>query len=162
MRKQRIRHRLMEVQLTNLMDILTIILVFLLKSLVFLQLVTVDTTLPVFNNTPPEVTQEEENKDEKPKLGLSIVINSDGFVIAGQGGVLGTDGSTPSIAKNINGEYDYNALSTKLLEIKTQYPDEWSVILVPDPNINFDTIIKTMDASRENVAMDLNNQPILK
>jgi biopolymer transport protein ExbD len=49
-------------------------------------------------------------------------------------------------------DYKWEELTKKLTEIKTVYPDESdaNVILVPDNQVKYEVLVKTMDASRDN------------
>lgn len=43
--------------------------------------------------------------------------------------------------------YDYDGLTTELVIAKDRHPDEPRVILVPDPSIPYEVLVRTMDAS---------------
>ena len=135
--------------LTPLLDFVVAVIPVLLLSVNFLEYVVLDTSLPIYSDDPNVETAA---KDKQPKLGLSVAITEEGFVIAGQGGVLNADGKGTLIRKTIGGTYDYLELSNKLLEIKNSYPDEWSVIIIPEGTTKFEDIIATMDASRERLS----------
>jgi len=47
-------------------------------------------------------------------------------------------------------DYDYEALTKKLVGIKEQYQDEENMIINPEGDIRFGTIVKVMDAGRKN------------
>jgi biopolymer transport protein TolR len=143
------------IQITSMIDMLTILIAYLLVSVsvASVNLALLDANLPAFSNQQEQ--QQEEKKDEKPKLGLTVVITEQGFVLGGQGGLLGSEGETPSIPKLANGKYDYEVLGVKLYEIKQKFPDEWSVILVPSQDTVYDVVIQTMDALREYIVIDV-------
>lgn len=142
------------IQITSMIDMLTILIAYLLVSLsvASVNLALLDANLPAFANQADQ--EKEEKKEEKPKLGLTVVVTDQGFVLGGQGGLLGSEGETPSIPKLSNGKYDFETLSQKLYDIKIKFPDEWSVILVPASETMFDDIIHTMDSLREYVVID--------
>jgi biopolymer transport protein ExbD len=136
---------LRNVNLVPLLDFIVAVIPVLLLSVSFTEYVILDASLPAFAEETSVVdTQDQEQK----KLGLTIAITTDGFVLGGTGGLLSVDGAGTLIKKK-NGLYDYELLSTKLLEIKKNYPNEWSIIIVPDSNTRFEEIVQTMDASRE-------------
>ncbi|MCX6111803.1 MAG: biopolymer transporter ExbD [Proteobacteria bacterium] len=134
--------------LTPLLDFVVAVIPVLLLSVNFLEYVVLDTSLPVYSDDPTVELQ----KDNQPKLGLSIAITDEGFIIAGQGGVLSSDGKGTIIRKTTDGLYNYLELVNKLLEIKNNYPDEWSVIIIPEATTRFEDIVSTMDASREHLS----------
>ena len=45
--------------------------------------------------------------------------------------------------------YDVNELRRWLGDIKDEYPDEKNVILVPEPDVPYEVLVLTMDATRE-------------
>lgn len=135
--------------LTPLLDFIVAVIPVLLLSVNFLEYVVLDTSLPVYSDDP---SVDLNNKENQPKLGLTVAITEEGFVIAGQGGLLNTEGKGTLIKKTTNGTYDYLELSNKLLEVKNNYPDEWSIIIIPEATTRFEDIVSTMDASREIVS----------
>ncbi|MEI6079693.1 MAG: biopolymer transporter ExbD [bacterium] len=134
--------------LTPLLDFIVAVIPVLLLSVNFLEYVALDTSLPIYS----EDVQAEHSKENQPKLGLSVAITEEGFLIAGQGGVLNISGKNFLIRKTSNGLYDYSSLSDKLLDIKKTYPDEWSIIIIPEATTRFEEIVSTMDATREHLS----------
>lgn len=145
--------------LIPIMNLLTILIPFLTLSAVFLRLSVLPTTLPSVADAADAPAQEEK-KDEpdKPKLNLTVSINSEGYVVAGAGGVLAGEGGGATIPRTADGGWNYEALTTKLIEIKRQYPHENDLILIPEMDltgegnkieIEYQVIIDTMDAVRE-------------
>lgn len=139
-----------DLNLAPIMNLMVVLIPMLLLSVSFIEIVILETTLPVYSDYKEQIEQ----KAEKPKLGLSIVIKDDGFTIAGQGGIMKQEDGSSNIPRLSDRTYDYLTLSNVLLKIKEQYPDEWSVIIVPEFNTKFDIIISTMDAAREYVYPD--------
>src|SRR4051794_11764721 len=70
--------------------------------------------------------------NEKPPLTLTVAVAKSGFFIAATGGVLPgqTEPSAapgegaPTIARKADGTYDYDALTAKMMEIKSTFPTE--------------------------------------
>jgi hypothetical protein len=54
----------------------------------------------------------------------------------------------PPIPKLPNGQYDYDALTAKLAEIKKEFSDETKATFNADANIQYDTVVRTLDAMR--------------
>lgn len=127
-----------EINLVPYMDIVTNIIIFLLASVINqVPLGTVNVSSPTFgaggggDGTP-----------EKPALNLTVTVGGTGFTLAGSGGVM------PPIPKLPNGDYDYNALTTKLTEIKKEFSDETKATFNADAVTPYDTVVKTLDAMR--------------
>jgi biopolymer transport protein ExbD len=54
----------------------------------------------------------------------------------------------PTIPKR-GDEYDYEALTKKISEVKDAFPDETKIIITAEQHIKYEVLIKTMDATRE-------------
>jgi biopolymer transport protein ExbD len=132
-----------ELNLVPYMDIVTNIIIFLLASVVN------QVSLGNINVSSPTISQgaassSDEPPPEKPPLNLSVTVGASGFTVAASGGVL------PVIAKLPNGQYDYQALTNKLKEIKSA-PDnagETKAIFSADAIIPYDVVVATLDATR--------------
>jgi biopolymer transport protein TolR len=147
-----------ELNLTPIMNLITILIPFLVMSAQFVQLAVIDSTLPAIG--PPQPTEEE---PDKPPLNLSLALTSAGITILGADAVLHPggapvaegEGRPPTIpcpggrCERAN-EYGWAALTTELEKIKDEYPDEANVILVPDGNVEYEVLVRAMDASRDN------------
>jgi biopolymer transport protein ExbD len=81
--------------------------------------------------------------EERPALNLTVTVGNSGFTLAGSGGVM------PPIPKLPAGDYDYVALTTKLVEVKNQFKDETKATFNADAGTPYETVIKTLDAMRE-------------
>ncbi|MDZ7261826.1 MAG: biopolymer transporter ExbD, partial [candidate division KSB1 bacterium] len=74
------------------------------------------------------------------------------FIISSSMAILkGEDQQGPSIPMK-DGNYDFQALSEKLYEIKTKAQDKYldtnRIIIQAEPEIPYQTLVSTMDASR--------------
>jgi len=134
-----------EINLVPYMDIVTNIIIFLLAvSVTQVPLGTINTSFPTISQGG--AAAEPENP-EKPPLNLTVTVGASGFTIAGSGTVL------PPVVKLPNGEYDFNALTTKLAEIKKEIaPDETKANFNADPMVPYELVVKTLDAMREDSA----------
>lgn len=100
-----------------------------------------------------------QNPDDTPKLLLSVLVSKKGFFVAGAGAVLGeqpAEGAAqagvegaPTVPVKGDGEYDYKALTNILVNVKKSFPQETKVIIGAEGDINYEILIKTMDAARE-------------
>jgi biopolymer transport protein ExbD len=124
-----------ELNLVPYIDLLTCMVVFLLMTAVWTQLARIDVT-------QKGQAQSAEQTDEKPpETRLVVVINEDGFLIAG-----GAAGDQKPIKKK-EGKYDYDTLSAILKEVKKTYPDKRDVHIASDDGIQYQYIIQTMDTA---------------
>ncbi len=134
-----------EINLVPYMDIVTNIIIFLLASVVNqVALGNVNVSVPTLSTG---AGASDEDKPDKPPLNLTVSVGQSGFTVAASGGVL------PVIPKLANGQYDYNALTAKLLEIKSA-PDngeETKANFNADATIAYDVVVATLDAMRQTV-----------
>lgn len=146
-----------DVNILPIMNVFCILIPFLLLTASFVQLTIVDTTLPA--STSKKKTDEETSPTPTPEerhLNLTVAIASQGFSVAGYGGVLNVageqseDGQKPKtlIEKKANGEYDFEKLKEIMIRIKEAYPGQYSVILLPEQTILYEDIIEVMDQAR--------------
>lgn len=157
-----------EINLIPLMNVFCILIPFLLLTAVFVQLTIINTNLP---NAAPSIKKgdEESPTPDIKKLNLTVFITKEGFILAGYGGVLNVDVEGKAsdddkdkkrtvilkkvIGKDRDGndilDYDYGKLQTNLIKIKETFLHHYSIILLPENHVKYETIIKTLDASRE-------------
>jgi len=112
---------------------------------------------------PPAGAVAPEQQEGKKQLMLTVLISDKGFFVAGTGGVLpgetalaspGSEGQ-PTVAKLPSGDYDYAALTTKMIAIKQLFQDESKIILGADAKVPYGVLVKTMDACREHAGQML-------
>lgn len=131
-----------ELNLVPYMDIVTNIIIFLLATVQYnVALGNVNVSVPTISSGGGAAAEE----PEKPPLNLTITAAASGFIIAAAGGQI------PSIPKLPNGDYDYKALTEKLMEIKADpaNTDETKATFNADAQIPYEIVIKTLDAMRE-------------
>ena len=127
-----------EINLVPYMDIVTNIIIFLLASVVHqVPLGTVNVSSPTFGGGGGG------GEPEKPALNLTVTVGATGFLLAGTGGVM------PSIPKLPSNQYDFQALTTKLEEIKKEFADETKATFNADAITPYEIVVQTLDAMRE-------------
>jgi biopolymer transport protein TolR len=139
-----------ELNIVPYLDVVVNLVMFMLLSMTGL------IALGVLNVSAPKIGGEAAaaGADNAPKLLLTVAIAKTGFYVAGAGGVLGKEPTTPDATRPPtiplrDGRYDYAALGEQMKTIKAQFPNETAVILSADPEILYDVLIQTMDACRE-------------
>lgn len=145
-----------ELNIVPYLDILMNLIIFMLMSITGLA------TFGILNvNSPsyggPSAGMDPENQEKALTLNVSIAKN--GFYIAATGGVLPgqVEGamppvpgqSPPTVPKNADGTYNYGALTAQMMEIKKAFPNETKVIMAADPQVEYEILVATMDATRE-------------
>lgn len=131
-KRRHARHLEQELSLTSLLDMITILVVFLLVTAVFAKTAVIDTYLP----------QEGEAEASAAATDVLVInVTENGFELAG----LGEEVSIPKR----EGNFDFRLLTAELIKLKDRFPDKEEAILLFAPNTSYDTVIKVMDASRE-------------
>jgi hypothetical protein len=144
-----------ELNLVPIMNLVTILIPFLLMASSFVTLAAIDSTLPAIG-PPPDSTEE----PDPDKLSLSIAITNEGWTVMGANAVLGDssaeegDAKGPTVPCMKTGcptveSYDTKELARVLNRIKDRWPDEENVILVPESEIQYEVLVITMDATRD-------------
>lgn len=152
-----------EVNLVPIMNLVTILIPFLLMAIQFVSLAVIDSTLPAIG--PPST--EAPDEDEKP-LNLSVIISDEGYTIAGAEAVLPPEGEDagPTVPCTELGcpdadAYDKKGLRQILNQIKDEYPNDETVILVPEARIPYEVLVVTMDATRDDPETKEDGKPRL-
>jgi biopolymer transport protein ExbD len=128
------------IHIVALWNLMIILIPFLLLSAVFSRTAILNVYLP---EAPSGKTEPVKGIQEHPPL-LIVSILKDGFVI--------NDGEKVLAAlPKVQDRYDFEKLSSLFLQLKGQLPNHEEIIILSDPAIRYETIIQTMDASREAV-----------
>lgn len=123
-----------ELNITAFLNLMVILIPFLLITAVFSRVTVLELNLPSKNEIAA--------KQEKIKLQLELVIRKDSFEIRDSN--LGRIKYFPRVENNTN----WKVFTNVLVEIKSRFPEEQSIILLLEPKINYKTLIKVMDRVR--------------
>ena len=126
------------IHIVALWNLMIILIPFLLLSAVFSRTSILNVYLP----ETPSGEQKQEKATDSPGPLLMVSILKDGFVINDGKKVLA---ALPAV----QGQHDFEKLSALLLKVKEQIPQQEEIILLSEPEVRYETIIHTMDASRE-------------
>ena len=122
--------------LIPILDAIFIFIFFLLMSANFLKIYEVQSDVPIVSSAPPP-------KNYKP-LALTLKVKATGIEIFK--GV--PQRLIKRIGKNAEGEYDLEALHTYAITLKNNYKKERTIIMEPIVNVEYEQIVKIMDAVR--------------
>ena len=145
-----------ELNIVPYLDILMNLIIFLLASITGLA------TLGILNvNAPNYGPAAGVAAGEAPQqqLLLTVAISQKGFYVAATGGVLGAGPQgeqaaapgqgEPTIPRKADGSFDFGALTAQMVQIKQAFPTETKVIVAADREVQYETLVGTMDAVRE-------------
>ncbi len=132
-----------DLNLAPMMDMLVSIIPFMLLSATFMQIMLINIPLPA------PVLQALAQDRAKTEREVSVRVNMDGKA----GFVLEvTDLNNKTVKTPIpkaGTEYDFTTLHKKLVDVKQQFPKVFRLDLNPDESVDYKSIVKVMDASRD-------------
>lgn len=120
------------INLVPMIDILTVLVLYLLVGSIFKQFTILQLNLP--GPSAPAA-------DAKPALNLTVMLRKERLEVSDRGGTVRL---IPVTEKG----YDLPALGALLAEIKRKAGDEESVTLLLEPDIKYDALVQVMDAVR--------------
>jgi biopolymer transport protein TolR len=146
-----------ELNIVPYLDILMNLIIFMLLSMTGLAAFGIlNVNAPSYGG--PSAGANMENPDQ-PKLLLTVLISKKGFYVAGTGAVLSGKGAAPgegapTIPTKSDGTYDYAALTSQMIDVKKDFPNETKVIVGAETDIPYEALIQTMDSIRETPGTD--------
>ena len=136
-----------DLNITAFMNLMVILVPFLLITAVFSRLAILELNLPG-SSTEPVDPQEQ-------TFQLEVIIREGKIEVGDRNqGLLGI---YPS---NEEGDYDFDALSGKLSELKDKYPDKTEVSILLESDIAYDTLVQVMDRVR--IEQEIEDESIVR
>ncbi len=140
-----------ELNLTPIMNLMVVLIPLLLTSAEFVRLGMIELNLPPAAGAATAAVSQMPQETEK-KLDLTITVTDKGFYIASSAAVaLGKKDEGPTIPKQAD-TYDFQKLTDYLYKIKQKaegvFRDDNKIIILAEPDIDYQTVVSTMDASR--------------
>jgi biopolymer transport protein ExbD len=124
-----------ELNITAFMNLMVILVPFLLMTAVFSRLAILEL------NLPGSSTESVDPQDQV--FQLEIIVRKDKLEVGDRNqGLLGI------YPNSEDGEYDYDALSGKLAELKDRYPDKTEASILLESDIEYNTLVQVMDRVR--------------
>ena len=123
-----------ELNITAFMNLMVILVPFLLITAVFSRLAVLELNLPGSSTEPAE--------QQELVFQLEVIVRQDKIEVGDRNqGLLGV---YPNSAEG----YDYDALRTKLAELKDRYPTKTDAAILLEQDIAYDTLVQVMDTVR--------------
>ena len=124
-----------ELNITAFMNLMVILVPFLLITAVFSRLAILELNLPGSSTEPAEAMDQ--------VFQLEVIVRKDKIEVGDRNqGLLGV------YPNSSDGEYDYDALSGKLSELKKRYPAKTNASILLESDIEYDTLVQVMDRVR--------------
>jgi len=133
------RHDGAEINLTSMIDMMTILVFFLLIHGGFIRLAILELNLPASQSAPSE---------EPPTFQLEITVRSSGIDVGDR-----TAGLLNRIEKTDKG-YDFAKLTDYLTKIKQRFPEKSDATLLLEPDVPYEVLVAVMDRVRVAEALD--------
>lgn len=132
------------IDLTAVMNLFVAMIPFLLMCTAFYQ-------ISIINASVPTISDEAVGPGQSDKV-MNVILQMDdqGYSIMGNGDNV-TAAEVASVRTKIpktNGQFDTKRLNLTLTLIKQRFPRGKTAILIPDPEIPYELVVATMDASR--------------
>ncbi len=125
-----------ELDITAFMNLMVILVPFLLITAVFSQVNILEM------NLPKAADDEVQDPQEPPAFLLEIVVRQNVIEVSDRPGRL-----LKTFPKE-NGSYDFQAISNLLQTLKSRFPDEQVAMLMLEPEVEYDYLIRMMDIVR--------------
>jgi biopolymer transport protein ExbD len=136
-----------EINMVPIMNMFMVLIPFLLMSASFFHIKAINTSVPVLAEGGSE-----DNADKQIVVTVVVKLKMNGI----QTSALSKDLSEGDLATlegeftfNSDNEATYTAFSEYLKKVKKRYPKSDTLILIPEEDILYDTIIQTMDVARK-------------
>ena len=127
------RHETTEINLTSMIDMMTILVFFLLVHGGFVRLAILELNLPAAQS---------EARPEPPSFQLEVTVRESGIEVGDR-----NTGVLKRIDKTDAG-YDLAALSDYLRNVKEQFPTKSDATLLLEPDIPYESLVAVMDRLR--------------
>lgn len=144
----------LSLNLVPMMDALVTMVSFLLISMGYMAISAIDTPAPLLAPPEEQVKKLEEKKEPPLQLTAHFVTdsktNEKKILISDWSGSRENHeiGQRPNPNKNNEITYDFEALHKLLIEIKKRHPDDKQLILKPDSDVPYESLVAVMDAAR--------------
>jgi biopolymer transport protein ExbD len=141
------RHESAEINLTSMIDMMTILVFFLLVHGGFIRLAILELDLPAAQS---------ERSNEPPQFQLEITVRDTGIEVGDR-----SVGLLNRIDNTADG-YDYAKLTDYLVRLKEQFPDKTDATLLLEPDIEYDALVSVMDRIRVAEQIDVASSRVLR
>ncbi len=134
-RRHSFRKRLVEtpeLNITTFLNLMVVLIPFLLISAVFSRVTIMELSVPTSAGGAATNT---------PNFAIEVIVRKAGFEI-------GNGHSVEAAIPKKEDKYDMDMLSKMLLRLKAQYPEKEDATVLLEPDIEYDFLIRIMDAVR--------------
>ncbi len=120
-----------EMDVTTFMNLMVVLVPFLLITAVFSRITILELHLPTGGG----------GASNKPQVSVEIIVRKDVLELGNGQGVVAR-------ILNTEGKYDIKKLAEYLVKVKGNYPDKTDATILVEPDIEYENIVRVMDAVR--------------
>jgi biopolymer transport protein ExbD len=121
-----------ELDITTFLNLMVVLIPFLLISAVFSRVAIMELSVP---------TSAGGTASNAPNFAIEVIVREAGLEIA-------NGSSVEAAIPKKEGQYDMKMLSEMLMRLKAQYPEKKDATVLMEPDIEYDYLIRIMDAVR--------------
>ena len=141
----------LEINIIPMMILMVVLVPLVLSNATAIKLGIIELNLPQAVGGPG--TEARMPTEVQRSLDLTVTITADGLFVSSSQSILQAEKADgPTIPKTADGTYDFEKLSQMLLEVKQKIInsplDTKRIILQAEPDIEYQTLVNTMDACR--------------
>lgn len=120
-----------ELDITTFLNLMVVLVPFLLITAVFSRVSIMELDIPAGSG----------GAIDKPKVTIEVIARKNRLELGNGQGVIAR-------LPNVDGKYDLARLSKYLMKIKANYPNKTDATILIEPDIEYDDMVKVMDATR--------------
>ena len=141
----------LEINIFPMMNLMVVLVPLLLSTATAIKIGVIELNLPQAVGGP--VSETAMPTEAQRSLDLTVTITKEGFFLSSSQAILRpSEEEGPTIPKLEDGTYDFAKLSELLLEVKQKIVngplDTKRIIIQAEPDVDYQTLVSTMDASR--------------
>lgn len=140
-RTRRTKGAQIELNLVPILDSLVTLICFLMLTMSFLSIVSIESPFPTVSEE--DLTRKLQDPKERP-LQLTVSMRENELEVWSPFDRI----QARKIPYKAEGQPDTQALHDTMIEIKQQFPNEYSVVIVPTAKTDYESLIVLMDAIR--------------
>lgn len=134
-----------ELDITTFLNLMVVLVPFLLITAVFSRITIMELDIPSGASGPTD----------KPKVVIEVIVRINKLELGNGQGIVAR-------LRNVNGQHDIAKLSDYLQKIKGNYPDKTDATILLEPDIEYDQMVRVMDAVRSAEIAQDNSEELQK
>lgn len=143
----------MDLDIRPVMNLMVVLIPLLLQGAEWVKLGAIEINAPPSKSGGKNAGEQQDQKEEEKVIGLKLAVTAEGITIATASAMLASDegdSDGPTVPLDAEGEYDYELLRTKLIEIKKLiadkgYKDKDRAVITAGKDIAYRNIVNLID-----------------